>query len=148
MRLLCALLLALGLSACSVEKDSGSAAPPETAASPSTPTPQPDASDTEACAEVRAGIDAFNAGDFAATVDHFRRALPLARAQGRSNASKAADDLVEAVSYYAALAPEDYPSSAASSSQFAKYKAITLGQCVVGQEPAPTKPSKSPGVPA
>jgi hypothetical protein len=151
MRLLCVLLLVLGLSACSLEKDSGSAAPDRPRASESTPDPesaQPDASDTPACAEVRAGIDAFNTSEFANTVDHFRRALPLARAQAGTKPSKAADDLVEAVEYYARLAPEDYPRSAASSAEFAKYKAITLGQCVVGQEPSQPEPSKSPGVPA
>ena len=157
MRLLGALLLLLGLTACSIEKEPSSSDGGTSATRPSDPapsetespdppgTPQPDASASPACAEVRAGIDAFNAGDFAGTVDHFLRALPLARAQASTKPSRAADDLLEAVTYYAQLAPEDYLQSAASSPRFAKYKAITLGQCVVaGQEPS--SPTRSPGV--
>lgn len=81
------------------------------------------------------GINAFNAGDFSITVDQFRKALPLAKAQVEADPSEAAADLYEAVSYYAELAPEDYPQSAASSPEFSKYKAITLGQCVSGEKP-------------
>ncbi len=157
MRLLCALLLTLGLSACSIDRDAESSGPGKATSSPSQPDPsdtaqpeppetgQPDASATPACAEVRAGIDAFNAGAFATTVDHFRQALPLARAQAGAEPSQGADDLVEAIAYYAQLAPGDYLQSAASSPRFAKYKAITLGQCVVGQPPEPS-PRRSPGV--
>ena len=141
MRLLCALVLLLAMSACSIGSDSDASGSRQPGSSPSSPDPsatpdppeaaQPDASGTPACTQVRAGIDAFNAGDFAGTVGHFVRALPLARAQAGARPSKAADDLLEAVTYYAELAPDDYPQSAASSSEFAKYKAITLGQCVV-----------------
>ena len=111
-------------------------------------TPQPDRSDTPACDEVRAGIDDFNKGDFEGTVDHFRTAEPLARSQAAADSSSSAQDLLEAVRYYADLAPKDYPLSAASSADFAKYKAITLGQCVAGAEPADPAESESPGVTA
>ena len=167
MRLLCALLLLLGLSACSIEKDSestGAGQSDRSAPDPTrTPTPdpadpdpadpdpaapvQPDASRTPACAEVRAGIDAFNAGELVSTVEHFRAALPLARQQARTDPSKGADDLLEAITYYAELPPQDYPSAAASSLEFAKNKAITLGQCVVGGGPSePSAPQRSPGI--
>lgn len=103
----------------------------------------PSASGSDACAEVRDGIDAFNRGDFDETVDHFRTALPLAQQQADEAAdegsddegSAEADDLVEAVTYYAELAPDDYLESARTSEDFARYKAITLGQCYPGQEP-------------
>lgn len=156
MRLLLASGLLVGLSACSSGSESADAEP-EKASSSSAPTPdsaptsapgspQPDASRTGACAEVRAGIDAFNADDYRATVAHFRLALPLARAQERADSSQAAADLVEAVRYYARLAPEDYPESARSSEDFLKYKTITLGQCVTPEKPLQDEPSESPGI--
>lgn len=158
MRLILALLLLVALSACSSEKDSPKAeprkAPTSSPSAPATPpsdqpsdepSAQPDASDSKACAEVRAGIDAFNAGDFATTIDHFELAVPLAEAQARSDSSKAADDLLEAVKYYAELAPEDYAESARSSPEFLKYKTITLGQCVTPTAPLDGS-TKSPGV--
>jgi len=134
MRFILALAVMLSMGACAADPQSPKADPTkQPTASPSAPDSglpaQPDASDTLACAEVRAGIDAFNMADFASTVAHFRLALPLAKAQFRSSGTGAAKDLVEAVTYYAELAPADYPQSAASSTQFAKYKAITLGQC-------------------
>jgi hypothetical protein len=96
---------------------------------------------------VRAGIDDFNTGDFDGTVGHFRAALPLARAQAAKDGSSSAQDLLAAVRYYADLAPKDYLRSAASSPGFAKYKAITLGQCVaVGTVPPDDQSSGSPGL--
>ena len=90
--------------------------------------------DSEACEEVRTGIAAFNEGDYDGTVEHFEAALPLAEA--RDDGSEMAGDLVEAVRYYAELDAEEYPEAARSSPEFAKYKAITLGQCMpVGEEP-------------
>ena len=94
--------------------------------------------DSEACEEVRTGIDAFNEGDFEATVEHFTAAVPLA--EDRDDGSQAAGDLVDAVHYYADLAPADYSEAARSSSEFLKYKNITLGQCM----PADYEP-ESPG---
>ncbi|MGI9157763.1 MAG: hypothetical protein ACR2FG_14220 [Marmoricola sp.] len=111
--------------------------------SPSTDSSAPQqATKPGVCEEVRAGIDAFNQGDFEATVAHFRTALPLAEAAAARDDARAADELVEAVRYYAELAPEAYPESSRTSPSFAKYKQITLGQCESGgQEP----PSESPG---
>ena len=80
------------------------------------------------------GIDAFNAGQLDETVAHFRLAVPLAEAEAASVDSRAASALVEAVHYYAELPAEDYPEAAATSPDFARYKAITLGLC------APTGP--------
>lgn len=154
MRLILAAVLMVCLSACASGQKSESADPPKSRAPAPAPSPsatgsaapdQPDAGDSKACSAVRAGINAFNAGDFSITVDQFRKALPLAEAQAEANPSKAADDLVEAVTYYAELAPQDYPKSAASSPEFLKYKTITLGQCVVGGAPLEV-PSESPGV--
>ena len=155
---LVALLLATA-SACSVgtaENDSATSpspsAPSPSASSPSTPGPSaPSASSSQtagspACVEVREGIKAFNAGDYPVTVAHFKVALPLARAQADVSGSSEADDLLEAVRYYAQLAPEDYPEAARSSPEFAKYKAITLGQCVpVPLDELPDGDPTSPG---
>lgn len=42
--------------------------------------PEPDVPvvDSEACEAVRTGIEAFNLGDYAGTVEHFEAAVPLA----------------------------------------------------------------------
>ena len=74
------------------------------------------------------------------TIDHFRKALPLAVDEAKDDDSKKAADLVEAVSYYADLDAEKYPEAARSSADFAKYKAITLGQCVPVEEPGTDEP--------
>jgi hypothetical protein len=103
---------------------------------PSTGTSETDVPvvDSEACAEVRTGIAAFNDGDFAGTVEHFVAAVPLAEEQDDGSAE--AGQLVEAVRYYAALDAEAYAEASRTSPEFAKYKAITLGQCMpVGSEP-------------
>jgi hypothetical protein len=117
----------------------GGPAPPDESP-PSAVPPEEDVpvAESKACEEVRTGIDAFNAGDYDATVEHFEAALPLAEDQ--DDGSAAAGDLVEAVRYYAELDAEAYLEASASSPEFAKYKAITLGQCV-----AATDGSESPG---
>lgn len=92
------------------------------------PAPDVPVVDSQACEEVRTGIEAFNVGDYDGTVEHFEDAVPLAEAQ--DDGSTAARQLVEAVSYYATLDAEAYPEAARSSPEFAKYKAITLGQCM------------------
>ena len=101
-------------------------AAPDAPSSPASPSDRPAASDSEACEEVRLGIDAFNVGEFAETVEHFEKALPLAEEQDDGSAQ--AGELVEAVSYYAELDAEDYPEASLTSPEFAKSKAITLGQ--------------------
>lgn len=148
MRLILALLLMIGLSACSTGKEAPRTAPSKQPTS--TPSgsddpfaAQPDASDTKACAQVRAGIDAFNVHDYKGSVDRFRLAVPLAQAQARSNPSRGANDLVEAVKYYAGIVPEDYLKAAATP-QFVKYQVITLGQC----GPGDASSGSSPGVTA
>jgi hypothetical protein len=90
-----------------------------------------------ACEEVVAGINAFNAGDFDETVARFEQAVPLAEAEDAAAGTLASADLLEAVRYYAELAPEDYPEASLTSRDFATYKAITLGQCLSGQGPGP-----------
>jgi len=113
---------------------------PET---PSAPSPRPGdvaVVDSEACEEVRTGIEAFNVGAFDETVEHFEEALPLAEEQ--DDGSVLASQLIEAVRYYAELDAELYPEAARSSPDFARYKAITLGQCMPRTDESP----ESPGV--
>ncbi|MCY7402546.1 MAG: hypothetical protein LH477_16615 [Nocardioides sp.] len=111
---------------------------PETSSAPS---PRPgDVVDSEACEEVRTGIEAFNVGAFDETVEHFEEALPLAEEQ--DDGSVLASQLIEAVRYYAELDAELYPEAARSSPDFARYKAITLGQCMPRTDESP----ESPGV--
>lgn len=97
--------------------------------------------DAETCAQVRAGIEAFNRGDYEETVARFEEAVPLALAARDDSASGAL--LAEAVQYYADLPPQDYPEASRSSDDFAKYKQITLGLCADGPPS-----SEDPGVPA
>lgn len=104
------------------------------------PGSEPAPETTDACAEVRDGIDAFNLGDYDETVDHFRDAEPLAEAQLAADDSQAATDLLEAVRYYANLPADEYPEAARSSADFEKYKRITLGQCVPIGEPETDPP--------
>ena len=103
------------------------------------PAPDVPVVDSQACEEVRTGIEAFNVGDYDGTVEHFEDAVPLAEAQ--DDGSTAARQLVEAVSYYATLDAEAYPEAARSSPEFAKYKAITLGQCMPVDREAPGESS-------
>ncbi len=86
----------------------------------------------ETCAEVRSGIDAFNEKNYSGTVDHFMKARPLAKRYAELSDDKKADDLLEAVDYYAHLPAEEYPRAFANSRRFLEYKKITLGQCESG----------------
>ena len=143
-----ALLLASGCGLAGGDEEPLSDAdttPPSATGSPFTPEPgAPDVAGSDACAAVRAGIDAFNLGRYDETVEHFEDAVRLA--ERRADGSPASNELVEAVRYYADLAPEDYPEAARSSADFAKYKAITLLQCSGGL-PAEPDDSASPGAP-
>lgn len=127
-------------SGCSSTSEPESDARPSTGGSETAPPGAPDllVADSEACAEVRAGIDAFNVGEFDETVERFEAALPLAEEQ--DDGSRMAADLVEAVRYYAELDAEAYPEAARTSPDFAKYKVITLGQCVPPGSDAPEEP--------
>lgn len=121
-------VLSAATAGCAVSlPGSGDDEPGSGAASPTEP------ARTEACAEVRAGIDAFNEGDFTETVARFEAALPLAEEHAEQEDSERADLLLEAVRWYAELPPEDYPRASRSSEDFARYKAITLAQCVVDE---------------
>lgn len=85
------------------------------------------------CELVRQGIDAFNAGDYTATVTAFNDALEPARRFAQASDDPIADELFEAVTYYAGLAPEGYREAFESSPTFRKYQSVTLGLCE--QEP-------------
>lgn len=95
---------------------------------PPTPPPTSNAAGSETCDEVVAGINAFNEGDYDETVSHFERALPLAEAAA-ADGSVDAGLLLEAVQYYATLPAGDYLDASQSSPDFARWKAVTLGQC-------------------
>lgn len=150
--LVAGLLVVLG--ACASEDRAVPAPSPGPASSPSAGPSQRDPSeggapgrgstgrgDDETCAQVRAGIEAFNQGDYDETVARFEEAVPLADAAQDDSAS--ASLLAQAVHYYADLAPADYAEASRSSDDFEKYKQITLSLCADGLEP----PS-DPGVPA
>jgi hypothetical protein len=130
-------LLAVLAAGCSAGDDGDSSGD-----GPTPPTSSPSRlllSETEACAEVRAGIDAFNLGDLEETVRHFERATPLAErlvADGED-----ARLLLEAIDYYAALPPEASPSP-----DFQRNKAITLTICEYGA--GPQEEPTDDGVPA
>lgn len=118
MKLLAAIIVLAALTACSTGANpAGEPAPPAAAAIDKT------------CAEVRSGIDAFNTGDFGSTVAHFEKAERFAQAYADASDKSEADDLLEAVKYYAALPAKSYPKAARTSPEFARYKTITLGQC-------------------
>lgn len=137
------LLLVLACGACGGE-DPPSGSPSEDPPAEPGPGTESAAATTPACEAVRAGIDAFNAGDYDETVDLFTEAVPLAEEQ--LDGSPQAEQLLEAVEWYAALPAEDYPEAAATSPEFQRYKDITLTQC----DPAPDggAPSSPPPVEA
>lgn len=85
------------------------------------------------CDEVLAGIAAFNRQDYAATVKYFEQAVPAARAYVEAEPGPEAEALLEAVRYYAGLAPRRYPDAARSSADFARHKTVTLNQCAAGE---------------
>ena len=91
------------------------------------------------CAEVRLGIDEFNRDDYAGTVEHFVKARKTAKVYATVNEEPEADALLDAVEYYANLAPENYPEAARSSENFARNKTITLEQCA-SDEPIDAEP--------
>lgn len=87
----------------------------------------------QACEEVRAGIEEFNRENYAGTVEHFEKAKVPATVYAKINEEPEADALLDAVQYYANLAPEQYPDAARTSQNFARNKAITLEQCASDQ---------------
>jgi len=84
------------------------------------------------CTRVRAGIADFNDGNYEDTIKRFTDAKKFARAYASQSDSPKADDLLKAVVYYAELPADQYAEAARTSKDFAKYKAITLGQCESG----------------
>jgi hypothetical protein len=114
-------------------------ADPEGADPEPDPAPDPAPAGT-ACEEVVAGIEAFNRGELDETVASFGRALPLAEAEDDEAGTQRSADLLEAVRYYAALPAEDYPEASLTSPDFARYQAITLGQCGSGEPQGPGGP--------
>lgn len=151
MRHLTAVLLVALLVGCGAGESSPGVSTSENSQNSETPSPDapsPDApTSATACAEVRAGIAAFNDGDYDETVARFRDAVPLAETEAEEADAgadaDAAELLLEAVEYYADLAPEDYLESSQTSPDFERYKQITLGQCVADEPPASEEP---PGV--
>ncbi len=143
MRTIAAALLVLVLGACSSGGGDGEADGQTTDAPPSSvpdgteapDDPLADLSDTEACAEVRAGIDAFNLGDVDETVARFEAAIPLAEQLVADAAAPGTDLLLEAIRYYAALPAEEY-GAASPSPEFQRYKTVTLTQCDYGSTPS------------
>lgn len=92
------------------------------------------------CVEVRAGIDAFNDHDFTSTMSHFKKAEVFAKIYYEKAQGPGSSSLLQAVDYYAHLPPKAYPEAARSSADFARFKAITLGQCEPVDGPTPDPP--------
>ncbi|MCW2799541.1 MAG: hypothetical protein JWQ70_1013 [Aeromicrobium sp.] len=89
------------------------------------------------CVEVRAGIDAFNDHDYDATTRHFKKAEVFAKLYYKKAQGAGSSTLLQAVDYYAHLPAKAYPEAARSSVDFARFKAITLGQCEPVDGPTP-----------
>jgi hypothetical protein len=89
------------------------------------------------CEEVRTGIDAFNNQEYASTVAHFKKAEVFAKLYYKKAQGAGSSSLLQAVDYYAHLPAKAYPKAARSSADFARYKAITLGQCEPADGPTP-----------
>ncbi|MGI9085287.1 MAG: hypothetical protein ACR2FE_08325 [Aeromicrobium sp.] len=87
---------------------------------------------SQTCAEVRSGIAAFNERDYDGTIDHFVRARTFAEKYADLSDEKQADELLEAVEYYATLPADEYREAFTTSRRFLEYKRITLGQCQTG----------------
>lgn len=81
------------------------------------------------CVEVRAGIASYNSEDFDKVQPHFVKAEVVARRYAKASSSPKADDLLEAVKFFASVPPASYEKDAGARKLFRKYKAITLGYC-------------------
>jgi hypothetical protein len=89
------------------------------------------------CVEVRAGIEAFNVHDYVGTMKHFKKAEVFAKLYYKKAQGAGSSTLLQAVDYYAHLPAKAYPEAARTSADFARYKAITLGQCEPSDGPTP-----------
>lgn len=81
------------------------------------------------CSLVRSGVAAFNENDYDETVERFQAALQPARDLADATADERADELLEAVEYYAELPADAYREAFESSPDFKRHQATTLGQC-------------------
>ena len=81
------------------------------------------------CSLVRSGVAAFNEEDYDVTVQKFRDAIEPAKDYAALSDEVLADDLLEAVRYYADLPTDQYRRAFETSPEFKKYQVITLGQC-------------------
>lgn len=98
----------------------------------------------ETCSLVRSGVAAFNESDYDTTVERFRAALEPARALTEATDDTRADELLEAVEYYADLPADDYREAFESSPDFKRYQQTTLGQCGDAQpEDSPEQESQT-----
>lgn len=95
------------------------------------------------CSKVRAGINAYNTGDFDETIEQFRDAVPLATGARKTSPSQESTLLLRAVRYYAALPADEYADAARSSREFARWKAVTLTLCASGQDQLSPGPEDS-----
>lgn len=85
------------------------------------------------CEAVRAGIAAYNAGDLPRSLQAFSDAVPLARTRAQRmsgrDGSMEAQDLLEAVEYYAGLSTEQLGEAFPASPETRRYQDVTLSQC-------------------
>lgn len=96
------------------------------------------------CSLVRSGVAAFNEGDYDTTVERFRAAEDPARELSEATDDERADELLEAVEYYADLPAEDYQEAFETSPEFKRHQATTLGQCGdAGPEDSPDRESQT-----
>ena len=83
----------------------------------------------QTCALVRSGVAAFNEQDYRTTAEKFEAALEPARQYAEAADTDRADDLLEAVEYYAELPAEQYRAAFEQSPEFKQHQVTTLGQC-------------------
>jgi hypothetical protein len=98
----------------------------------------------QTCSLVRSGVAAFNENDFPETIERFQAALDPARRLADATDDPRADELLEAVEYYAALPADEYRKAFESSPDFKRHQATTLGQCGDAQpEDSPDQESQT-----
>lgn len=88
-----------------------------------------------ACIEVRAGIEAYNTNNFQNVQPHFVKAKVFAKAYATASKGTEADKLLEAIIFFTEVPPDSYAKDVKSSKLFEKYKAVTLGDCEITEDP-------------
>lgn len=116
----------------------------EPGSSSSTATEQLDLATTRVCDLVRRGVDAFNNGDVAETIERFQEAVPLAEELATQQPSADTERLRDAVDYYAGIPADEYVEANDSDPTFADYRDFTLVTC---EYDGPLQPSDT-GIPA